>query len=388
MTQLLNEFNQDKINKIVAAFKQDANRLNLSHEYQADVDWIKAAVMNIDHKRQNKSHLNRMQFIARNAFANAIMRQYLASGEWQNISYLLFLFIINAFEPSAQMRKIQQQYEKNDEELHLEAKPVKIQDDDHFLVMRAETPAAAIEAKQLIEQATKQNYTWCISSKSNNLFYRYRTEYNKTSPVTAYFVWDKTKPTDDAWHAFVVHIGKYATMFTNAENVNPETVAAHVASPHLQGIDASKLIVQPLTKQEQKVITKSGSSQAFRYKSYDDKTNYIMQHNKLSVEDYAMLDKKQQHLYIHYLNPTKPETLADALSDIDKVFEPTLHAYATGLRMITTASENSIAALFAENEPYMEFLKYTWGKETREYYFVIAQRSINNAVELMQQTYI
>lgn len=388
MTQLLNEFNQDKINKIVAAFKQDANRLKLSHEYEADADWIKAAIMNIDHMRQNKSHLSRMQFIAHNTFGTSTLRNHLASGNWQDIPYLIFLFIINSFEPSAQMRKIQQQHEKaTDEELQLQTRPVKIQDDDHFLVMRAETPAAAIEAKQLIEQATKQKYTWCISNKNNNLFYRYRAE-NKTSAITAYFVWDKTKPVNDAWHAFVLHISRNTMMFSNADNANPEIVAAHVASPHLQGIDVSKLIVQPLTKQEQKIITNSGSTQSFIYKSYDDRTNYVLQRNKLSMTDYAVLDKKQQHLYIHYLNPTKPENLADALRDIDVVFEPTLHAHATGSKMIDYASENSIAALFAENEPYMEFLKYTWNKETKEYYHIIAQRTINNAAELLQQTYI
>lgn len=387
MTQLLNEFNQDKINKIVAAFKQDADRLDLYHEYESDANWIKAAVMNIDHMRQNKSHLSRMQYIARNAFASGLARQYFASGNWQNISYVLFLFIINAFEPSAQMRKIQQQYEEPNDEQQLQDKPVKIQDDDHFLVMRAETPAAAIEARRLIEQATKQNYTWCISSKNNNLFYRYRTE-NKTSPVTAYFVWNKTKPINDEWHAFVVHIGKYTMLLTNANNTNPKTIASHETSEHLQGIDASKLVVQPLTKQEQKIIADARSAKLFYYNNYDDRTNYIMQRNKLSMTDYAMLDKKQQHLYIHYLNPVKPETLADALRDIDAVFEPTLHAHATGLKMIKYASENSIAALFAENEPYMEFLKYTWSKETKEYYYIIAQRTINNAAELLMQTYI
>ena len=76
------------------------------------------------------------------------------------------------------------------------------------------------------------------------------------------------------------------------------------------------------------------------------------------------------------------------MHNIDVVFEPVLHAPSNGLYMISQASENSIAALFAYNEPYKEFLKYTWSKETREYYYMIAQRTINNAVELIQKTYI
>jgi hypothetical protein len=388
MTQLLNEFNQDKINKIVDEFERDANRLDLSHAYQVDANWIKAAVMHIDHLRQNTSHWSRMQMIARNT-ASGLMIKRLASGNWADIPYLFFLFIINSFEPSVQMRQIQRQHEKsNDEsEPQLQLKPVIIQDDDHFLVMRAETPAAAIEARQRIEQATKQTYTWCISSSSNNMFYRYRTE-NKTNPITAYFVWDKTKPIDDAWHAFVLHISRNTMMFTNADNRSPETIAAHATSQRLQGIDASKLIVQPLTNRERSSIAGHASTTSFMYRSYDDRTNHIMQRNKLSMLDYAMIDKKQQHLYVHYLNPTKPTNMADAMHNIDVVFEPVLHAPSNGLYMISQASENSIAALFAYNEPYKEFLKYTWSKETKEYYYMIAQRTINNAVELIQKTYI
>lgn len=388
MTQLLNEFNQDKINKIVAAFKQDANILDLSYAYQADANWIKAAVMHIDHLRQNKSHWGRMQMISRNIAPGLVVKR-LASGDWASISYPIFLVIINSFEPSTQMRQIQHQHEKlnNEAEPQPQLKPVTIQDDDRFLVMRAETPAAAIEAKQRIEQSTKQTYTWCISSSSNNLFYRYRAE-NKTNPITAYFVWDKTKSIDDAWHAFVLHISRNTMMFTNADNRNPETIAAHATSQRLQGIDASKLIVQPLTKKERSSIASHASTTSFMYRSYDDRTNHIMQRNKLSMSDYAMIDKKQQHLYIHYLNPTKPTSIADALNNINAVFEPVLHAPSDGLYMIFQASEDSIAALFANNKFYIEFLKYTWSKETKEYYFMIAQRAINNAADLLMQNYI
>lgn len=387
MTHLLNEFNQDRINKIVAAFILDAHELKLP-EYQADADWIKAAVMNIDHLRQNKVHLNRMQFIARNTFALASMRNYFASGEWQKMTYMIFLYLINSFEPSVQMRHIQHQYEKADvNERSLQQNPVVVQDDDHFLVMRAETPNAAIEARQRIEQATKQQYTWCISSKSSNLFYRYRVE-NNSIPITAYFVWDKTKSVDDAWHAFVLHIGRNTMMFTNASNKNPEIIAAHATSQHLQGIDASKLTVQPLTKQEKTFASNDVATGVFVRKSYDERTNFIQQRNKLSMIDYAILDKKQQHLYIHYLNPNKPENLIDAMRDIQNVFEPVLYMSARGLDIIHQASENSIEQLFQTNEPYTEFLKYTWSKETKEYYHIVAQRTINNAVEVMQQTYI
>lgn len=390
MMQLLNEFNQDKINKIVNEFVRQVKYYDIDTDYQTDAAWIRAAVMHLDHLRQNKMQHNRMMFIARNVVATPSLRNDLVQGKWQYITYRSFLNVINAFEPSMQMRHIQQQYEKtNHDERKLHETPVVLQNDDHFLVMRAETPNAAIEARERIEKATLQQYSWCISSKSNNLFYKYRVE-NKKNPVTAYFVWDKTKPIDDAWHAFVVHAGNNTIMFTNAENRNPETIAANATSKHLQGIDVSKLIVQPLTRKEQDAVveTHAISSSSYFTKPYDEKTKLIQQRIRFSMSQYAMLDKKQQHLYVHYLNPNEPATLDDALESINKVFQPVTETWARGLDIIDRTREHSIDALLQNNEPFAEFLKYTWSQETKDYYYMIAQRAINNAAAIILRDYV
>ena len=211
--QLLYEFNQDKINKIASAFAASASQYvyDVHYEYETDANWIKAAVEHMDHLRQNKMHFNRMLFIVQQYFPTVARRKFFANGDWDRIAYSSFLIVVNSFEPSVQMRRIQQQYEKVDAAEHqLQKKPVVVQDDDKFLVMRAETPDAAIEAAQIISQATKRQYSWCISTKNSNMFYKYRVE-DKSSPVTAYFVYNKTKPVDDDWHAFVDRDNRFVT---------------------------------------------------------------------------------------------------------------------------------------------------------------------------------
>ena len=390
MVQLINEFNQDKIKKITAAFKVAADHYThvLHYGYNFDENWIGAAVSHMDHLRQNKQHLNRMQFIMHNNFPTAQYRKYFMQGEWGRIPYALFLIVVNSFEPSVHMRHIQQQYEEQKtNERQLQQEPVVVQDDENFLVMRAETPAAAIKAKKLIEQQTKQHYSWCISNDKHNLFYRYRTE-GDANPSTAYFVWNKTKQTNDAWHAFVLHISKNTIMLSNVQNISPKIFSAQQPSEHLQGIDASQLVVQPLTSSELNLIKAGERETKFKALSYDDKTKHIMQRYKLHMADYVLLDKKQQHLYVHYLNPAKPDTLRQAMRNINYVFMPIDDAWNDGLEMLDKSTEDSVAAMFAANEPYKGCLNYTWSNETKEYYHLIAQRAINNAAELIMKTYI
>lgn len=412
MHQLLMEFNQDKVNKIVNSFVEETEQFpdaiygSDDALYVLDKNWMKAAVMHLDHLRQDKYNLTKIITLARTiAASHTNARRLIAAqgtkavkaiqtGQWHELSYKFFLKIINCFEPSAQMRQTQSKYEVKPvayESQHVpQGKPVVLQNDDQYLLVRAETPKAAIEAKQLFEQITKQNYTWCISSSDNNMFMRYRIHGSVEYPVTAYFALNKTKPVDDAWHAFVMHVGKQSIMMTNADNRNPSNVPNNRLN--LPGLDVSKLIVQPLSDQEMKTLSETQYRRptvAFSLRTYDEKTKIIQRRELLRLSEYELLGKDQQHLYLHYLNPSKPDTLEQAMKNLEIVLTPIAgQGTNIGLDCMFYANESSLQRLFDNNEVYTEFFKCTWSKETKEYYYIIVKRAFENAMQLILQNYV
>lgn len=397
MQQLLNEFNQDKINKIASKYKNDAALISRQlRDYEMDVNWIKAAVMHMDHLRQNKRHLMRMSFIMKIITNSSIVASYFTKGDWQWIDYLSFVRLVNCFEPNAQMRQAQQEYAKDESNSYVpQEQPVIVQDDDQFLMMRAETAKAAVEAKKRIEALTKQKYTWCISdeNESKNLFMRYRNENGK--PVTAYFVLDKTKQPSDAWHAFVIHLGKSKIMMTNALNKDPRIMADSAINSIAQGLDVSKLIVQPFADAELAYNKLSTSYTGFLYLTYDEKTKLVQSSERsyLTEHQYAMLDGKQQYLFLHYLSPARVQDIHEATKIIRDILAP---FYGSSTLRLATVAYYAKKAELKSVEQLLQLLQQrsknafnnTWSSEAREYYVAIVQRAIDNAAQLIEKEYI
>jgi len=394
MHQLLNEFNQSKINKIVTKFKGESawNVLNL-REYETQTPWIKAAVMHMDHLRQNRRQLMRMKAIMKILTNSLTVAEYFEKGWWEYIDYTSFVRLVNCFEPSMQMRQAQQMHTKQEQnnDYAPQQHPIVLQDDDHFLMMRAETANAAIEAKERIQAITKQTYTWCISDKdeSKNLFMRYRNDYGKAT--TAYFVLDKTKQPSDAWHAFVIHLGKSSIMLTNAANKDPKIMSDAAINDVAQGLDVSKLILQPLTKAESNASKESVYS--FMNKTYDEKTEMIQSANRsnLTLDYYKMLDGKQQYLFFHHLSPTRTEEISEAVAMIMKIMMPfhSMHYARHSLfERIIRLGETSVHQLLQELPQTKELLDATWSAEAKDYYEMIVQRAVDNAAQIIQKHYV
>lgn len=396
MQQLLNEFNQDKINKIASKYKNDAALISRQlRDYEMDINWIKAAVMHMDHLRQNKRHLMRMSFIMKIVTNSNIVASYFVRGDWQWIDYLSFVRLVNCFEPNAQMRQAQQKYAKEESGKYTpQEQPVVVQDDDNFLMMRAETAKAAVEAKKRIEALTKQKYTWCISdeNESKNLFMRYRNENGK--PVTAYFVLDKNKQPSDAWHTFVIHMGQFKIKMTNALNKDPRIMSDAAINSIAQGLDVSKLIVQPFADVELTYNQLSTTHTGFFHLTYDEKTKLIQstERSYLTENQYAMLDGKQQYLFLHYLSPARAQSIAQAAIIIKNILAP-FYGGST-LRLATVAhyfnrvETKSIEQLLQELPHTKNAFNNTWSNEAKEYYVAIVQRAIDNAAQIIQKQYI
>lgn len=398
MHQLLNEFNQSKINKIVSKFERETAFINARdlRDYETHAPWIKAAVMHMDHLRQNKRHLMRMKVLLSLITQTNRLVEYFEKGWWEHINYVYFVRLANCFEPSMQMRQAQQMYSKQEENNDRKPQdhPVVLQDDDHFLMMRAETANAAVEAKERIQAATKQTYTWCISDKdaSRNLFLRYRNDYGKAT--TAYFVLDKTKQPSDAWHAFVIHLGKSSIMLTNATNKEPKIMSDAAINDIAQGLDVSKLILQPLTKAEQADRNaQTDTIYNFMNKTYDEKTEQIQSSNRnyLALEQYTLLDGKQQYLFFHHLSPTRTDEISEAVAMISKILLPfNRYEYLRHslFEKITRLGETSVHQLLQELPETRELLNVTWSAEAKDYYEIIVQRAIDNAAQIIQEHYV
>lgn len=386
MQQLLIEFNQSKINKIASSYAQQAITTSNLHGYEMDINWIKLAVMHLDHLRQNKYQRQRMLGLAKIIVPQHTQNtEQLLQGNWERMQYSLFVQLINCFEPSMQMRAIQKQHEKPEKKQATPHQhPIVLQDDDHFLLMRAESAAAAIEAKEQIEKITKKQYTWCISSRSNNMFMRYRI--SNVAPATAYFVLDKTKSVDDNMHAFVLHASDSSILLSNAANTDPKTINAKDASTIAHNLDVSKIIVQPLLDIE-KQSTKQ--SLPFVMTSYDAKTLAVQSRTKLSDVQYALLDKKQQHLYVHYLNAEATDDLSQSAANVEDILNPL-----TLPIKINLLSTSYLITKFASLEEFLMgrappqiFLSKTWDEETKDYYITMVRRTINNAAKLITSLY-
>lgn len=399
MTQILTEFNQDKIAKIARSFITQLHLVDQSFSYLPsygeNINWISAAVKHLDQLSQSKPNMDRMIHIVKtyrrkNKELRTII-QNLQTKRWENLNFTVFWIILNFFAPSAEMRRYSSS-DKKTAQVHLSNTPVTVQNDDNFLVMRADTPNAAIAAAQTIEQITKKNYTWCISSENNNLFYNYRGTVD--NPATAYFVLWKSARLQPA---MVLHVSADNINLTTEENrpgtemaIKPDNITSI-----LNGIDASKLTVIPIQSSESNKVTSNRmQEEAYQLWEYDTKLQEMQQHFKrLPYYTFACLDRTLQHIYISHLTIPQHEMRMTALTlSLGKILEPVLSDEL--LESSRSALDLSSEYIRKNPEEALELLRNVpfvnriIDKGDKQYYYMLVSRALERCAAEVEQTFI
>jgi len=157
----------------------------------------------------------------------------------------------------------------------------------------------------------RKKYGWCIAQPSNTMYDRYR--FMEGTNRMFYFVFDRSLPDTDPYHAFVIHVGEGNKKYwiTDAKNsgdkeFHPWEKLKTTAPPvwpkigHLEHIfkyvDPSKAEISGAAMRGKRL-----SANDFRELDYEDKQNYVQANaGSLSPEILKILDKELKNLAINY----------------------------------------------------------------------------------------
>lgn len=157
----------------------------------------------------------------------------------------------------------------------------------------------------------RKKYGWCIAQPSNTMYDRYR--FMEGTNRMFYFVFDRSLPDTDPYHAFVIHVGEGNKKYwiTDAKNSGDKEfhpweklkTTAQPVWPKIGDLEHIFKYVDP-SKAEISGAAMRGkrlSANDFRELDYEDKQNYVQANaGSLSPEILQILDKELKNLAINY----------------------------------------------------------------------------------------
>lgn len=172
----------------------------------------------------------------------------------------------------------------------------KLYDQDNLEIYRGDAQHKCVSYNPT--ENGKKKYGWCITQPGNSNYDYYR--FQQGTNRMFYFVFDRTKPDSDPWHAIVIHVGEDNKQYwvTNARNNGDHNVK--------KWDDVIKYVPSDLGKKL------SGLEKIFKYipPSKAEISSAALRGKKLSGRDFIELDADTKVQYIQSNAGTSPNGLS------------------------------------------------------------------------------
>lgn len=209
---------------------------------------------------------------------------------------------VDAFKSN---KKISKDLSNNDEDLILDKDGVKVYRSD--------------DEKKCISLG--KGYTWCISREQGNLFYNYRSgsSGSKKTPLSFYFVFDKTLDIKDPYHAFILYAYEDGTFGVTSSVNDPKKGLGDIVNltwekflsiinKHTASVISSlknEIVFNPLSDEENIIYKfKKGTitPEEFINLPYSQKEMYVQVAPNMQKEIFPLLPKELAMLYINSID--------------------------------------------------------------------------------------